>query len=188
MDFLPGMNSAMNLHPMFVHFPIALIMTALLVDIMGLVLKKEQYGTFVRLLLNLGAVSAVVALYFGYQASDALGHDAPGHDFVHEHRDVMLWFTWLTVGAAIAFHFLKMQKAVIFRVAVLVVLSALLVVGSDRGARLVYQYGMGVNMMDMSAGEGGDHGAGPDHHGKPEEKSGKKKNEHVHSDGSSHEH
>jgi len=183
------MESASNLHPMFVHFPIVFILTALLMDLLKFVLKNDQYGKFAGLLLNLAAVSAVIALYFGYQAADILGHDSPGHDQVHAHRDVMLWITWLTVGAAILFQFLKTGKAAIFRLLTLIILSAILVVGTDKGAQLVYKYGMGVNpevVMNMHEEGGHSHDGGSDHH--ESESTEPKKKVHVHSDGSSHEH
>ncbi len=145
MDFLPGMNNAVNLHPMFVHFPIVLVLLSLLSEIIFLISKTEFFGKAAGILLNFAAVSAIVAMYFGYRAADILGHDSPAHDQVHVHRDIMLWFTWLTVLFAIIFQFIKQVRKGIFRFIALLILSVILVIGADRGAELVFRYGMGVS-------------------------------------------
>ncbi len=144
MEFLPGLQATLNLHPMFVHFPIVITLLALLAEIVHKVYKKPVYGDMAGVLLNLAAISAVVTLITGYWASDSLGHDTPGHDYVHGHRDVMIWFTAFTVLAAIVFQFIKSSRQGLYRLVVLVFLSGLLMFGADRGARLVYEYGVGV--------------------------------------------
>ena len=70
-----------------------------------------------------------------YLASDSLGHNTPGHDYVHGHRDVILWFTGITVLAAGLFQFAKSLSKGIYRLVVLVILSGILMLGADRGAR-----------------------------------------------------
>ncbi len=145
MELLQGIQSALNLHPMFVHFPIVITLLALLSEITHKVLKKAVYGEMTGVLLNLAALSAVVTIITGYWAADSLGHNAPGHDYVHDHRIVMLWFTGMTVLAAGLFQFIKSLRKGIYRLVVLVILSGLLMLGADRGAMLVYSYGMGVN-------------------------------------------
>ena len=154
MNFLPGVNEISNLHPMFAHFPIALILLAALAELLRVTMRSEFYGRAAGLLLNLAAVSAVIALYFGFRAADILGHDAPGHDQVHLHRDIMVWFTGINVIAALAFQFIKVLQRGFARLVVLFILSVLLLTGADRGADLVFNYGMGVHMIDP----------GTDHH------------------------
>ena len=186
MDFLPGMSNAVNLHPMFVHFPIVLILLALVFEVAYLIIKDEFYGKAAGFMLNLAAVSAVVALYFGYRAADILGHDSPFHDQVHGHRDIMVWFTWLTVAGAVIFQFVKPARKGVFRLITLVILTIFLIVGADRGAELVFRYGMGISApthdMMMSGQSHHDHDMDHDED-EPDEKS-----QHIHSDGSNHEH
>ncbi|NOZ04182.1 MAG: hypothetical protein GXO92_06195 [FCB group bacterium] len=157
MEFLPGLQATLNLHPMFVHFPIVITLLALLSEIVHKVFKKAVYGEMAGVLLNLAALSAVVALITGYWASDSLGHDTPGHDYVHGHRDVMLWFTALLVLAATVFQFIKKLRKGIYRLVTLVILSGLLMLGADLGARLVYTYGVGVNKTIETHEDDDDH-------------------------------
>ncbi|MEZ4828003.1 MAG: DUF2231 domain-containing protein [Bacteroidia bacterium] len=54
-----------RLHPMVVHFPIALLIMAMLMEMMTLRGKNENFRSAITLLLRLGAVSAVVSVAFG---------------------------------------------------------------------------------------------------------------------------
>ncbi|MEZ4773437.1 MAG: DUF1549 domain-containing protein [Bacteroidia bacterium] len=54
-----------RLHPMVVHFPIALLIVAMLMEMMTLRGKNENFRSAITLLLRLGAVSAVVSVAFG---------------------------------------------------------------------------------------------------------------------------
>ena len=96
----------------------------------------------------------MVTLATGYMAAEFLGHDAPGHELVHGHRDIMVGFTALLVGLALLNVFLSgVGRKDRFpnwerwaRPLLLLLASAALVVGTDRGGRLVFQYGIGVKM------------------------------------------
>ncbi|MDX2249878.1 MAG: DUF1549 domain-containing protein [Bacteroidia bacterium] len=54
-----------RLHPMVVHFPIALLIVALLMEMMTLRGKNENFRGAITLLLRLGAVSAIVSVALG---------------------------------------------------------------------------------------------------------------------------
>ncbi len=66
-----------------------------------------------------------------------MGHDAPGHVFVHEHRDVMLLFVR-------SFREGTWRRLLIMP---LLVMSGLLVYVVDKGGSLVFEYGMGVKAI-----------------------------------------
>jgi uncharacterized membrane protein len=55
-------------HPQIVHFPIALFLTYALFETLGAVLKKDFFSKAAALLLALGVISALAALYTGNQA------------------------------------------------------------------------------------------------------------------------
>ena len=87
---LPGLFSAPNIHPMLVHFPIALWLTALLFWGLSFLSKGDSLFKVGRWLLYLGTLGAVATVFTGYQATSMMGHDAPGHELVHTHRNFMI--------------------------------------------------------------------------------------------------
>lgn len=148
MNYFPGFESVQNVHPLFVHFPIALVLVALVFESMWLLTRREQFRTCATYLLYAGTVSAIATVVTGYIAADSLGHDAPGHEFVHEHRDVMVWMSGFLVVTSLAVLLLRPfreGKARGFLIVVLLGISSLLVYGADKGGRLVFELGTGVN-------------------------------------------
>lgn len=147
-NLLPGLSSASSVHPMFVHFPIALWTTALLFQVLGCFTARGRALEMARWLLYLGTLSAVVAVITGYREADRLGHDSPGHEFVHVHRNYMLATTLVAVVlcvAAFAFHRKAVKRGPLALAVGMIVLGVLLTLGADRGAALVFRYGMGVS-------------------------------------------
>ncbi len=161
---LPGLHAAPNAHPMFVHFPIALWLTALLLWLLAVALKRDELFSAGRWLLYLGAAGAVASVASGLVATARMGHEAPGHDLVHRHRDLMI--TTATLGlvvAAAAFVTRERASAGVRAglLAGLLVTNALMLVGTDRGALLVFGYGIGT--AGLTPPEGHHEHAGPDH-------------------------
>jgi uncharacterized membrane protein len=146
-NVLPGIVHAPNIHPLFVHFPIALWSVALLFwGISVVVAKKERPWLFGRWLLYLGTLAALVTAATGLIAADRMGHDAPGHDLVHVHRDFMLAATGLGLATTAAAFLLRNATGVRSKaipLVMLIVTVLVMTVGADRGAELVYRYGIG---------------------------------------------
>jgi len=146
---LPGFSSALNIHPMFVHFPLVLWLTALFFCGLALALGRDAFWDAGRWLLYLGALAALATVGTGLWAEEHLGHQSPGHDLVHVHRNWMLSSTGLGLLTAFAV-FATREKAtrgvrwlVCGLLLTTVVVSAL---GADRGALLVYRYGIGTRV------------------------------------------
>ncbi len=95
-----------------------------------------------------GALTALAAVAAGYLSTSIMGHDSPGHSSVHVHRDLMLWATGLSVGlTGLAWWRLRAGRR--WRLGLLLLSLVQLVVmtlGADRGALLVYQMGVGVDV------------------------------------------
>jgi uncharacterized membrane protein len=86
MNLVP--NWAPNIHPLLVHFPIALLSTAAGLDVLGWVLRRD---TFLRhtatLLYVLGTVAAGAAYLTGRAASQAIWLPGMAEAVVGEHAD-----------------------------------------------------------------------------------------------------
>ena len=163
---MPGLNNLLNVHPLFVHFPIALTLAAALFIILHLATRRADFISMGSSLIYLAAVSAIVTIITGYNAAAAIGHDAPNHDLVHAHRDIMLWYTVLIVALAVLqwlvrsslWGWLSHWGVKATRLLLLAAAVVMLIIGTDRGGQLVFQYGMGVRMteekpsVDLDAG------------------------------------
>jgi len=174
--FFPGMASLPNLHPLFVHFPIAFFFGALVMEGVA-IFYDEKCHLVASWMLYLGAVSAVMALATGFIAESSLavadprGHDSPGHDYIHIHRAWMVASTLLgvlTAGYLFWINYKKMWATHYFRLLIgLMLLSLVVSMGADRGGRLVFEFGTGVKpslLKDTDHNDLHDNGDKDDHH------------------------
>lgn len=146
-ELFPGLTMAPNIHPLIVHFPIALWSAALFFSVVGALRAHEDLFRTGRWLVYLGTLGAAAALATGYWATEKMGHDAPGHDLVHVHRDFMLIASGLGLLTTGLFFWLRTRTRGTGRwvcVAALALTVAVMTLGADRGAALVYVHGVGV--------------------------------------------
>ena len=149
---LPGLSSAPNVHPMLVHFPVALLPLALAVALLTLWRRDAFLHQMARSLVYVGTLSAIVAVATGYLGTWSMGHDAPGHDLIHIHRNWMVATTILAVALS-GFLFFTSRRPKAFTLAGIIGLALVVVIlmlGADRGALLVFKYGIGTAMQQVS--------------------------------------
>lgn len=142
---LPGLAAVEDLHPLVVHFPIALWSAALLFWVLALRGRDELWYAG-RWVLYLGSLTALVAVGTGLWAEDRLGHDTPGHELVHVHRNFMIAATVLGGATALLARAMRRRGGAWIRAGLLAALLLTTVVcalGADRGALLVYGHGVG---------------------------------------------
>lgn len=144
---------APNLHPIVVHFPIAWLAAALIVDLIALVLPRTSWAeTMASVLYPTGAVSAWVTYLSGRQAAATVLTPGMAHALVLDHWNWALATTICFTGvAAVRFVFMYRRTNPSFwtRTALTAVAVAgmlLLFQTAERGARLVYEYGVGVGI------------------------------------------
>lgn len=129
---------------MVVHFPIAFWVAAAGAWLLAVARKRDDAWSFGLWFHLLGLLGAAVAVGFGFWATEKMGHDSPGHDLVHVHRDIMLWATGLALAVTGLGWWKRSAKLRVPLTLMSVVLVGLLAVGADRGAELVFRFGMGV--------------------------------------------
>jgi uncharacterized membrane protein len=144
---------APNLHPLLVHFPIAWLTAALIVDLISLVLPRAPWAeTMAAVLYPTGAVSAFITYLSGRQAAATVLTPGMAHTLVLDHWNWALATTICFASvAAVRMVFLFRRKTPRFRTRVALTAAALagmflLFQTGERGARLVYEYGVGVSI------------------------------------------
>ena len=136
-----------NIHPMFVHFPIALIFVTVAIDFIGLILKKERFlfaGTVTSLFALAGAVGAVVT---GLVAEDSTWHPAAVHDMLETHE--LMGFIVLGLIALLAIFRLAMHDKLTDKMGWIAFGIGIITIGFTTyggylGGEMVYTHGAGV--------------------------------------------
>ena len=143
---LPGVQHLQNIHPLVVHFPIAFLVGAALFYFLSWIFRNQTLATTALLLLILGTLSAGAAVGTGLYAEEGVMVSRSVREHLLElHETFMLVTLGLSVvssiWALIARPFPKKRRWIFF--VLLLVLLGVMTVGSDYGARMVYDYNAG---------------------------------------------
>jgi len=142
---------APNLHPLIIHFPIVLLMTALVADLLGLMLRRLSWlAPMAASLYTAGAIAAGLASWTGTQAAATVFVPGMAHPLVEDHRVWALATTAFAGAVALAQVAARLAGVARTRRGRLVLAAAGLIAAAlvhqtaERGARLVYEQGVGV--------------------------------------------
>lgn len=157
-----------NLHPIFVHFTVALLPLAALFLLLARVDGGQRAGQWRTLgfwMLWLGVAISLLTLGSGIYAYNTVNHDTPSHLAMTEHRNWALATLGLYVLIG-AWSLLEYRKSVPGWGLVIAALLALGLLGSTawHGGELVYRYGLGVMSLPEASGDGHDHDHGDGGH------------------------
>lgn len=141
-----------NWHPIWVHFPIALLSMATAFFLLGLVLQDragENVTAAARWNLVIGSLLLLPTLFTGYLAYNSVAHDGPGHQAMERHMTAA-WVTVAVFAVAAVLAWLERHRArgagVLLAVVMLVGTAAVGVTGY-LGAENVYRHGLGVERL-----------------------------------------
>ncbi len=90
-----------HLHPMIVHFPIALLLIGFLADATGILLKKEFFTKAGFYLLIMGTLGVVAAYLSGNLAGEGVTEAGALKQALENHEDAATISLWLMSGAAV---------------------------------------------------------------------------------------
>jgi uncharacterized membrane protein len=158
---MPGIASMENIHPLLVHFPIALLSVFFVLDLLGTLTKKQHWRGIASSFLYLGTLAAAFTVMAGFLAADTVAHGGNVHAIMEKHED--LGMAILSLATALSAWRLK-HKGLFqgYINAVFLALSALLcvliVLGADLGGLMVYRYGVAVKAVPVINGAHDHHG------------------------------
>ncbi|MHB1688132.1 MAG: DUF2231 domain-containing protein [Ignavibacteriaceae bacterium] len=148
-----------QLHPKIVHFPIALLSVYVLLEITGVIFKKDLFSKTAHLILLLGVLGALAAVLTGNQAEDVahLWHKLGANinlDAIENHSDYANITLWYFAGLLVLRTFVVLNKKFTgYLKYIFVVLSLLglffIYQTGNYGGKLVYDYGVGTQLKKM---------------------------------------
>lgn len=148
-----------SLHPLVIHFPIVLLLLYAVLEITGILLKKEEVIRGAFIILILGVVSVVAAVLTGNQAEQLAEKTiSSAFRFPEEIVEKHEWFATLTVWYFVLILILRtylvVKKKFVGRIRYIFIIFA--VVGAvlvwstaEEGGELVYEHGIGTEIIKL---------------------------------------
>ena len=135
-----------SVHPLIVHFPIALLLTAVALDAAAFILKRPGLYRVALWNLALGTLAAAAAVWSGLRAEDIAKHSFDIWQVMEQHEK--LGITTLSIAAVVTVWRLIRRDALrpwerALTLALLLALVGTLAYGAHLGGRLVYEFGVG---------------------------------------------
>lgn len=165
MNIFEGLQSVSNIHPLFVHFPIGLLMTAGALFIAENFINGKELATAAKWNLALGSLFAVATVVTGFIAANAIPHNEEIHEAMEIHESIMVIMTIISLALAGYISFQKdissARKKPVFCLG-LILMMILLPVGADYGGKMVFKYGAGTDLF-LKVNPEAEHGHSHEH-------------------------
>lgn len=140
-----------HIHPMIVHFPIALLIVGFLADIVGWVTKKDFFSKAGFYLLILGTLGVIAGYISGDLAGDGVVEAGALGQALELHESAALLSLWLMVGTSlvrIAAVILNKYNGVVKIFAIILFFIGVLSIARTGylGGELVFKHAAGVQL------------------------------------------
>jgi len=148
-----------GIHPKVVHFPIALLATYSLLEIVGIVFKKEFISKSALLILCLGVITAFFAVLTGNQASANFNFwTNESNTLLGEHQTYATYLLWISAIICGSRIFIVLRKKFIRITKYVFILFALMIMflvyqTGMHGGDLVKKYGIGTDVFETKISE-----------------------------------
>ncbi|MFC2135051.1 DUF2231 domain-containing protein [Bacteroidota bacterium] len=158
-----NMETIADLHPVVVHFPVALFIMYCLFEIISVITKNENLVVSAHIVLIAGVVSSIGAAVTGHQAVEAIrilsakGITIPDHlvELHENYATITMWYFFAILGFRTYF---VIQKKFIERIKIIFVIlsifGSILIFETGRlGGDLVYKFGIGTELLNQSVSD-----------------------------------
>ena len=146
----------LNIHPYFVHFPIAILSVGLLWDLLGILLKKESLKNAGWWAQVFGVIAIIITVTTGLIAANSAAHSEAAHEIMETHETIGLIVAGAFILLLIWRIFLKtslpskrVYQTVYLAIGILAVVTMLY--GAHLGGKLVYEFGVGGSAVQQPA-------------------------------------
>jgi uncharacterized membrane protein len=141
-----GFEALQNVHPLVVHYPIALLTLAPVLYLIAWIAKRDSWAWAALLMLTLGTLSAAAAVWTGLRAGTSVmvAPSVRSHILVH-HKHLMIAVFAMSVALstwALAARPMPRRGRSGFMILMLT-MTLLVAIGADYGAWMVYGYNAG---------------------------------------------
>lgn len=154
MDLFITPDWAPNIHPLLVHFPIALLVVTGLANLITLFIPEKWWDETKNTILYVaGTLFTGITYYSGTVAADSVFLPTEAQSVLSEHADwaeYLLWFFILYSLLRIAFHWFDLFEKKSFKIiAFITVLPGLFMVyeTAEYGGKMVFGYGAGTGQL-----------------------------------------
>lgn len=142
-----------NLHPLVVHFPIALIIMVFVFDLISVLTKNKSILTASHILTVFAVAGAAVSVITGLIAEESIWHPQAAHELLETHETVGIII--LSLASVLLIFRLALREKLLGRlgwIAVLIGLVGFGLVGYTGylGGEIVYRYGAGVQQAESA--------------------------------------
>ena len=151
-----GLWELPNFHPVFVHFPIALLPVTLLFYAIGIFLNRPAFLLFGRICLYFAIVGGVLAIATGLKADIPVNNDIGTLLYAHYRIGQLIFVVAVVLLAWSFFQAGNKPRGSLFFLVVLLFINCLALQNADIGSRMVYLHGAGVKPMfaSITGGQG----------------------------------
>lgn len=142
----------MPLHPLIVHFPIALLFVAGAFYIYSVIKSSESIFSTAALLHLVGGISFIAAILTGQQAESVVTHTPEIHEMIEQHELLSYLSIWV-FGLMYIWQMLRSKKFLQVEkfafIGIFSVLLAVMAYSAHLGGKMVYEKGVGVEPMKV---------------------------------------
>ena len=133
------------IHPKLVHFPIALMISAMGMQGLGMLLNKDALCRAAWVMFVLAVFSIPVVILSGLWEAQRLNLH---HPILESHKKFAFTAMWVALAGLPLLWFIRAKTLKAFHIIfliLLIVLSTLLGLAAHQGGRMVFEYGVGIS-------------------------------------------